>query len=784
MDLRLLPLALGLWIGAGGSLFVANLVSALAIVIWLVSLGLISYLLLAKVNLRYWEKINSKYLILGFIFGILLTGLRVEPLLVGPLSLAAKERAVVEVTGVMVNDPSRSKSVNGLDLSTRDFGYFTLRAEKVFVRGIEYKIRVPILVYFSGQENNSIFQLPPGTRLNFSGRVSNAQVTRGVAAQVASTSKIEIVSASGNYQYIAANFRSGLHKALDWANPAVAGLVPGLALGDDSQLTAQLEHDMKVSGLTHLTAVSGSNVTLLIAIVLALGRKFNFANKTNYLLAIGSLAAFVVIVRPQPSVLRASVMGVIMVLALISKSPKSPLPALTASVILLVAIDPWLSISYGFALSVFATAGLLLWAKSLLQTADQIISKRIPQWVLSGLVVTICAQLAVFPLLIALNSEISLGSLPANLISVPLAGPTMILGLIAAAFVPIYFPLAKVFAFLATIPANGIVGVATLFAKQNWLVIPWPQSFIGVLMAIGLITFLVLCKMNWTKFGDSQKTTSTTILLICLFFIWQPPNRAITNWIPSNWVVVACDVGQGDATVIKTAKNEAVVVDVGGDPDLIDSCLTELKVKRIPLLLLTHFHADHVVGLSGALRHREVGQIRVSPLAEPPLTTDFVRQVLAENNQAASILAYPEYLRIGELEIFTVWPKAKIDQTSDTPNNSSVSILIKTKVLTLLLPGDVEPIAQVEMLKIIGQAKIDVLKIPHHGSRYQSTEFALATNPKLAIISAGAQNSYGHPAPETIFLYEMVGAKVLRTDNSGSIAVAASGGNLSFNSQK
>ena len=784
MDLRLLPLTLGLWISTAGTLLVLNQVSYLKIFLWLLALTFLSLTLYRKKRFKFWSAISTKFLVVGFVVGISATVIRIEPLVFGPLSRITDQNAVIQIEGELANDPRRSKSVSGLDLSTRDFGYFNLAAQFFTYRDKSYRVDVPIQVFVSGQNLTAVENLAPGTKLAFSGKLTQAQLVQRVAGKVSVVGDVQVVATPANYQYFATKFRKGLHQALTFASPEVAGLVPGLALGDDSKITSQLENEMKVSGLAHLTAVSGSNVTLLIALVLAFGRKLNFRNLTNYYLALGALAFFVVVVRPQPSVLRASAMGVIMVLALLSKSPKSPLPALTATVILLIIFDPWLSLSYGFSLSVFATGGLLLFAKSLLQSFDRLIPRQIPEWVLIGLVVTISAQIAVFPILIALGSPISVGSLPANLISVPLAGPTMVFGLLAAIVAPVYLPLAKLIAWVATIPAWLIAKTAHVVAGQEWLVIGWPQGIAGVFFAVALISYGIWLKINWLKFSNVQKQLSSLVLMVLLFLIWQPPGKALTNWVPADWQLVSCDVGQGDATVIKVSRSEAVVVDVGGDPELIDQCLRELKVKRIPLLLLTHFHADHVVGLPGVFSGRQVGQIRISPLADPPLTTEFVNQVLQEQKTDAKILAYPEYLKIADLEIHAVWPKTKIGELNSTPNNASVSLLIKVGQLTVLLPGDVEPIAQQGILNLAGQLKVDVLKIPHHGSKFQLPKFAQATSPQLAIVSAGEGNSYGHPAPETIFLYELVGAKVLRTDEHGSIAVIKRKDKLLVSTQK
>lgn len=718
--------------------------------------------------------------------GLLLAVLHVQPLAGSPINKAIAQSSVVEITATVTADPQRSKVTSGLDLSTRDFGLVKLKTKTISFHGQLFKTRVPITAFVNGDEFLKLKTLPIGTTLIFDGKFKAGEYSRGIAASVNVLGEVRVEASPPRFQYLASKFRSGLHNALAGTDQRVAGLVPGLALGDTSNSTDELNAEMKASGLTHLTAVSGSNVTMLIAIILALGRKLKFKHSTNYILAVLGLAAFVIIVRPQPSVIRATAMGLVMVYALFSRSQKSPLPALTASVIALIAIDPWLAISYGFALSVGATAGLLLLAKNLLSTFDQHLPKRIPEWLVLGLVVTICAQVAVFPILVGLNSAVSLASLPANLISVPLSGPTMVLGLVAALLAPIAFPLAKLIAVIATVPAWGIVWCAQFFANQKLLVIPWPHGAGGVLLALGAVVAGIHLRLNWRTLTRVQRNSALVTWVICISFLWFRPAEKLIKWVPSDWQIVSCDVGQGDATVIKVSIHEAIVVDVGGNPDLIDRCLTDLGIKKIPLLLLTHFHADHVVGLPGALNRREVGQIRISPLADPPLTTKFVYGVLADKSMTAQVMSYPEYLKLGVVELFCIWPEQTAAQSMSS-NNASVSLLIRageTNSLTLLLPGDIEQPAQDQIVSKIGNLKVDVIKVPHHGSRNQSTEFAQQSYAKLALVSAGRDNNYGHPAPETVFLYESIGAKVIRTDEHGSIAVQKAGNSLIVKSQK
>jgi competence protein ComEC len=253
-----------------------------------------------------------------------------------------------------------------------------------------------------------------------------------------------------------------------------------------------------------LIAVSGTNVTLLIVVVLAVLRKFRVSRNLQYLVTIFALFAFVVLVRPQPSVLRATVMGLIVLAATYSKSNKSPVPALSVAVIVLVAMDPWLAVSYGFALSVAATAGLILWVNRIQTFLDRTIPKRVPLWIIQILTVTIAAQFAVFPILVALGSPISLSSIPANMLAVPLAGPAMVLGLLAALVAPFSQTLGTVIAWLAGCFAQLIALVAKFCAAINWLTIPWPAGTLGIALALLAVSGGVHLGLTWRRLYTSQ----------------------------------------------------------------------------------------------------------------------------------------------------------------------------------------------------------------------------------------------------------------------------------------
>jgi competence protein ComEC len=210
----------------------------------------------------------------------------------------------------------------------------------------------------------------------------------------------------------------------------------------------------------------------------------------------------------------------------------------------------------------------------------------------------------------------------------------------------------------------------------------------------------------------------------------------------------------------------------------MDRCLHRLRIRQIPLLLLTHFHADHVEGLPGALRGRRVDRIEVSPLDDPPEEAGRVARWAAGARVPVQRARPGELRQIGGLRLRVLWPTTLVAGDSP-PNNASVVLDLRTPAgLRLLLSGDVEPIAQAVIHRAEPDLRTDVLKVPHHGSSYQDDEFLRSLHAKVALISVGADNDYGHPAARTLDLLRGAGATTLRTDTGGDLAVAVQDGRL------
>ncbi|WP_369169319.1 ComEC/Rec2 family competence protein [Streptomyces sp. R28] len=598
----------------------------------------------------------------------------------------------------------------------------------------------------------------------------------------------EVVGEPSAAQRLAGRLRAGLREATDGLPADPRALLPGLVVGDTSRITPELDEAFKETDLAHTLAVSGSNLTIILALLIGppgmsqlverrgLAPRLGISLRTTALLGGVLTLAFVVVCRPDPSVLRAAACGAVALLALATGRRRSLIPALATAVLLLVLYDPWLARSYGFLLSVLATGALLTLAP---RWSAALRRRRVPPRLAEALAAAAAAQALCAPVVAVLSARVSLVAVPCNLLAEFAIAPATVLGFAALAAAPLAMPLAKVLAWCASWPTGWIADVARTGAALPGAGVDWPGSWTGAALLALATVVLLLVGRRLLRHPWWCGVCGALLLLVVL----QPPplTRVVTGWPPPGWRFAMCDVGQGDATVLAAGAGTGVVVDAGPDPALIDRCLRTLGITRIPLVVLTHFHADHVAGLPGVLRGRAVGAIETTGHEEPVDQVEFVRREAAARRIPVTRAAAGEERRTGALSWQVVWPPAHPALAPDGPNDSSVALLVRSAGLRLLLLGDLEPPAQRALLRSPAGALlsgVDVLKVAHHGSAYQDPELIRRVAPRLALISCGEDNPYGHPASSTVAALRAQGAVVLRTDEDGALAVAGTGAEL------
>jgi competence protein ComEC len=569
------------------------------------------------------------------------------------------------------------------------------------------------------------------------------------------------------YQRAAGVVRASLRAACAGLPTQVRGLLPGLIDGDTTQLDPVLKEHFRLAGLTHLVAVSGTNLSLLLGAVLLLLRRLRARPWICALVGVLVVVAFVLVARPSPSVLRAAAMGLVTLAGLASGRPRAALPAVGFAVIALLLYDPFLAVDAGFAMSVLATAALLLLAP---RWAAALRGRHVPMGLAEATAVAAAAHMVTAPIAAAISGTVSLSAIPANILAEPLVAPATLLGFVAALVAPFSLTLGSVLAWLASWPCRWLVLVADHLGTVHGGNLPWPGGMAGGLLLVGVILAVLVAARH-----TAMRTGLVAVAVVALV-VQVPIRNVAAAWPPTGgngsngWVMTVCDVDQGDGIVLNAGGGAAVVIDTGPDPVRMDRCLRDLGIRQIPLLAISHFHLDHVGGVTGALRGRPVGRVITGPLADPESGVQILQAALPVGTSVTTPVPGQRFT-VGTVALEVLGPTTELHNTRSDPNNDSLVLRATVDGVRILLPGDAEIEEQQSLLDAGVDLRADVLKVPHHGSAYSLPEFLSAVHAKVALVSCGVNNDYGHPAPSLLETMNRLGVPLRRTDKDGDIAV-------------
>ena len=672
----------------------------------------------------------------------------------------AEAQASVTMIARVASDPVRREGQFAPYVLVR------LRSQEVDGLGSSFHSEVPVLLIGDLAWVDS--QL--GDIVEVTGRLRPAD-DLAVAAVLLPRRGPAVLSTPGAALGAAESVRQGIRAATDRGSKDARALVPALVVGDDRQMSEQVVADFRTTGLTHLAAVSGTNLTLVVGFLLILARWVGVRARGLVVVGVLGVVGFVLLARTEPSVVRAATMGSVALIGMGTHGRRQGARALGVAVLVLLLVDPWLAVSWGFVLSVLATGGILFLAPNLRDAMMQ----WLPRWAAEAVAVPFAAQLACTPAVAALSGQVSLVAVLANMLVAAVVGPATVLGLIGGLLHLVVPPLGAVVGLCAVGCGWWIITVATVLARLPAAAVEWSSGPVG----LSLLTLLcvVVAWLSGRLLARRLPALLVAVLMVALVLVPLPT----PGWPPRGWLMVACDVGQGDGLVLHAGKGQAVVVDAGPDPALIDRCLDRLGVRRVPAVVLTHFHADHIDGLPGVLEGREVDEVLVSALADPVEGAAQVTRWVESADVPIRVAGLGEIAQAGPLTWQVIGPTRIFQQTEGSAaNDASTVLLVETRGVRILASGDIEPPAQSMLRRAVPNLTVDVLKVPHHGSADQDPELLRSLGARVAIVSVGEDNTYGHPAAATLDLLEEAGMLVARTDLQGDVAITLRDGRLAI----
>jgi len=538
----------------------------------------------------------------------------------------------------------------------------------------------------------------------------------------------------------------------------VAGLLVGLVIGDTRLLPAEDREAMRATALGHLTAVSGTHVAIVLAGVVGLAGLLRLPVGPRRLMIAVIVPWFAFLTRFQPSVLRAGAMALLLLLASTRGHVRDPRHALAAVVLALVLLDPLLAGSVGLLLSATATAGVLVLAPILVER----FRGRLPRRVTELVAVTVGAQLAVLPVLLLAFGSVRLASVPANLIAVPVAIVAAGLAFLGTALAVVSVELAAAGFLVAGLPAWVVLWVAQRFSTLGGTVEVVRPSTVVAALAVGTLVLL----------GRRARARPIVAVLAAVAVVVAAWPTVVGPSPPQGLRLTAIDVGQGDAFLVESPEAR-ILVDAGED-DTALRWLQRTGRRHIDLVVVSHPHLDHVGGVPAILGALDVGVVWAAPIpTELPAAVD-VRHAAAAAGVPIRAPVRGETVTLGDLEISVLHPPpGRPYRHADSElNESSYVLRVRLGDRRVLLAGEVEDSGQAALLASSPELlAAEVLAVPHHGSATTSRALLAAVAPRIAVISVGADNRYGHPHADVIDWLTRARAEVRRTDREGTVTV-------------
>ena len=629
----------------------------------------------------------------------------------------------------------------------------------------------------------------------------HALMRRGTSllGSVKSALLVEVIEAGHEWSEGAAAIRAQVRRRVDLTvghfNRRSSAVVTAVLIGDRAGLSPEARRRLQEGGTYHVLAISGGNIAILSAVWLLALRGLGCSRRAASVVTIGGLLAYGSIVGSEASVARATFAASVFLGAMAMDHRASPLNTLALSAACLAGMAPLLVVDAGFLLTFGATLGILVGVEPLVDRFRGLVGGTgrlrvlVAQPLTALLIATICAELALLPIAATAFSRVTVAGLALNFVAIPLMTVAQVAGLLAVAASVASELAGLVFGYGAHLAASGIVESARLVDLLPWL--SWRVATPGPLVTVGYY-------VGWWMLLQSgaaqvvRRSGAGLVVMSAMLILWGPISLPMVTTgcrgMANPLEVMFLDVDQADATFVRFPSGRSLVVDAGGTvrgtfdvgARIVSPVLWGAGVRRLDYLALTHGYPDHVGGASSLIkdfRPREVWTGVPVPGAKRLQELELLSHRVGA---AWRVLQTGDRLLHAGVSLRLWHPPAPEWERREVRNDDSLVIELRYGHVSVVLPGDIGRSVEAELSTKIHPAPLRVLKIPHHGSRTSSSaEFIAALRPRVAVVSAGRPNRFGHPAPEVLRRYENAGVMVLHTGD-GAISLCTDGSRLAL----
>ena len=567
--------------------------------------------------------------------------------------------------------------------------------------------------------------------------------------EIIENNKINIIQKSGNI------VRNKIIETSDKILPEnTRGLLVGILIGDRTDISEDITENFSRSSLTHILAISGSHISYIIFGVTYILLKSKIPRKLAYIITNLILIFFMFITGFSASVVRASIMGILLITAKLVYRKPDVLNSIAVSLIIIFIDNPLAIYDIGLQLSYLGTLGIVIFNKPIIDK----ISKKIPKKIAEMIAITISAQILILPILVLNFNTISLTFLLSNIVAVPLSGIIMIYGYITNTIAIFSIEIAK---FLA-IGLNILLNILIITAKTVG-----NMPFSSILVATPSLIYIAI----YYLIIINLKNKKILKILLVIFLIILTLNF-ILKIIPKNLKIHIIDVGQGDSSLVITPNGKTLLIDTGEEENVLLEYLLDRQILKLDYVLISHFDSDHCFNLIEIIENLKVKNLLISKQTEETELFNQTINLCQKHNVNVVIMEAGNTLKIDkEISLKILWPtKNEINLI----NENSIVAKLEYKEFSMLFTGDIGEKTEQKLLEMYSKniLKSTVLKVSHHGSKASSSnEFLNAVMPQISTIGVGKNNLFGHPAENTIEKLREIGSKIYRTDINGEITI-------------